>query len=240
NVLNQTALDLDRAENRITFNQEQVAQLDARAAVLSAEIEQAARQGSELNTRLDAQREAVAALRKQSIALEAGLRESTEQVSARGADQNQLESRMEELRQMAGQLVEEAAHRQAESLQAEEIAARHAAAEEQRATDIRETEHLCTALQSTAESADTGFQLRSSWPANFAKRSARRSHSWLDFARQSRRPAKDSSKFVRIYPQSARGTLPSSRFCASAPTLPMRCKSFSTRAKRASLAASAQ
>ncbi len=159
NVLNQTALDLDRAENRITFNQEQVAQLDARAAVLSAEIEQAARQASELNTRLTAQREAVAALREQSVALEAGLRESTEQVSASGANQNQLESRMEELRQIAGQLVEEAAHRQAESLQAEEIATRHTAAEEQRATDIREMEQLCAALQSTAESADAGFQI---------------------------------------------------------------------------------
>ena len=158
NVLNQTALDLDRAENRITFNQEQVAQLDARAAVLSTEIEQAVRQASELNTRLAAQREAVAALREQSIALEAGLRESTEQVSASGANQNQLESRMEELRQIAGQLVEEAARRQAESLQAEEVATRHTTAEEQRVKDIREMEQLCAALQSTAESADAGFQ----------------------------------------------------------------------------------
>ncbi len=159
NVLNQTALDLDRAENRITFNQEQVAQLDARAAVLSAEIEQAVRQGSELTTRLAEQGQAVAALRGQSVALEAGLKESTEQVSASGADQDHLESRMEELRQMAGHLVEEAAHKQAESLQAEEIAARHTAAEEQRATDIREMEQLCTALQSTANSADAGFQV---------------------------------------------------------------------------------
>ncbi|HEV3483000.1 MAG TPA: AAA family ATPase, partial [Candidatus Acidoferrales bacterium] len=158
NVLNQTALDLDRAENRITFNQEQVAQLDARAAVLAAEIEQAERQGAELATRLAAQREAVTALREQSVALETGLRESTEQVSASGADQNRLESRMEELRQMAGQLAEEAAHRQAESLQVEEVAARHTTAEEQRATGIREMEELCAALQSTADSADAGFQ----------------------------------------------------------------------------------
>ena len=31
NVLNQTALDLDRAENRVTFNREQIAQLESRA-----------------------------------------------------------------------------------------------------------------------------------------------------------------------------------------------------------------
>ncbi|HEY6902760.1 MAG TPA: chromosome segregation protein SMC [Candidatus Acidoferrales bacterium] len=158
NVLNQTALDLDRAENRITFNQEQVAQLDARSAALAIEVEQAERQGAELATRLAAQREAVAGLREQSAALETGLRESTEQVSASGADQTQLESRMEELRQMAGQLAEEAAHRQAESLQAEEVAARHTSAEEQRAAGIREMEELCAALQSTADSADAGFQ----------------------------------------------------------------------------------
>jgi chromosome segregation protein len=157
-VLNQTALDLDRAENRITFNQEQVAQLDARAAVLAAEIEQAEGQGAELSARLAAQRETVTALREQSAALEAGLRESTEQVSASGSDQDQLESRMEELRQMAGRLAEEAAHRQAESLQAEEIAAQHTSAEQQRATGIREMEALCAALQSTADSADAGLQ----------------------------------------------------------------------------------
>ena len=65
---------------------------------LSAEIEQAVRQASELNTRLAAQQEAVAALREQSIALEAGLRESAEHASASAErNQNQLESRMEEL-----------------------------------------------------------------------------------------------------------------------------------------------
>jgi chromosome segregation protein len=158
NVLNQTALDLDRAENRIAFNREQVAQLDSRAALLTAEIEQAVQQASGLASRLAAQREAVAALREQAASLEAGLHESSEQVSASGADQGLLESRMEDLRQRASALMEEAAHRQAESLQAEEMAARHASAEEQRSTSIREIEQQCAALGSQADSADAAFQ----------------------------------------------------------------------------------
>ena len=44
NLLGQTALDLDRAENRITFNREQTAQIDARAGRLVIETEVAERQ----------------------------------------------------------------------------------------------------------------------------------------------------------------------------------------------------
>ena len=43
NMLGQTALDLDRAENRITFNREQAAQIESRATKLVVEIEQAER-----------------------------------------------------------------------------------------------------------------------------------------------------------------------------------------------------
>ena len=158
NVLNQTALDLDRAENRITFSREQVAQLDSRAMLLTAEIAQAVQQASELASRLAMQRETVAALREQTASLEAGLRESSEQVSASGADQGLLESRMEELRQTASALVEEAARRQAESLQAEETAVRHASAEVQRSASIREIELQCAALGSQADSADATYE----------------------------------------------------------------------------------
>ena len=48
NVLNQTELSLQSCENRITFNQEQVAQLESRATKLEVEIEQAERAAAEL------------------------------------------------------------------------------------------------------------------------------------------------------------------------------------------------
>src|SRR5580658_10036547 len=80
NLLGQTALDLDRAENRITFNQEQVAQLEARASRLSFEIEQAVSQEADLTTRFATQQESVVALRALASSLESSLRESTEHV----------------------------------------------------------------------------------------------------------------------------------------------------------------
>src|ERR1700733_857814 len=158
NSLSQTALDLDRAENRITFNREQVAQLESRASQLAIELEVALRQAGDLSARLAAHPESVAALRGQAAALESGLRESTEHVFASSTTQQQLESQMEELRRLAHALVEQSARGQAESQQAEEAAARHAAAEEQRSASMRTIERECAALQSRADEAAANFE----------------------------------------------------------------------------------
>ncbi len=153
NMLGQTALDLDRAENRIAFNREQFAQLESRAAHLALEIEQALRHNADLSSRHAVQIESSAAFRGQARALEAGLRESTEHVSASSETQTQLERRIEEFRRLAHALVEESARGQAESQQADEAAARHAAAEEQRAGAMRAIERECAALQVRADEA---------------------------------------------------------------------------------------
>ena len=137
NLLGQTVLDLDRAENRITFNREQAAQVEARAMRLVVETEVAERQVNDLGARMAAHREAVAILREQTSTIETLLRETTERSSTTAAEQIQMEARMEELRQLAGRLVEESARELAESLQAEEAAARHTAAEEQRAAAMQ-------------------------------------------------------------------------------------------------------
>jgi chromosome segregation protein len=137
NLLGQTSLNLDRAENRITFNREQLAQLASRSTRVTLEIEQAERQATDLAARMDAQRDAVAQLREQSGAVESGLREATEKVGLSNAEQERLEASIAELRALAGKLVEESARMQAESLQAEEAAARHTAAEEQRSEAAR-------------------------------------------------------------------------------------------------------
>jgi chromosome segregation protein len=157
NLLGQAALDLDRAENRITFNREQMAQLETRAMGLAAEIGEAERQAAELAARMAGQLEAVASLRGQAAALEAVLRETTEQASASATGQEQLEARMEELRQLAGRLAEESAREHAESLQAEEAAARHTAAEESRAQAMLAIETQCQALGQRQDSAETAF-----------------------------------------------------------------------------------
>jgi chromosome segregation protein len=157
NLLGQTALDLDRAENRISFNREQMAQIDARAARLALEIEHAEKLSADLGTRIQSHRESVAQLRQETAALETALRDTVEQSAASAADQQLLEARIEELRQLAGRLVEESAREQAESLQADEAAARHASAESERTEAMRavETEHAALALRSTT--ADGAF-----------------------------------------------------------------------------------
>ncbi len=159
NLLGQTALDLDRAENRITFNREQTAQIDARVARLVVETEVAERQVGDMTTRMTAHREAVFALREQTASVEASLRETTEQSLASISEQQQLETRMEELRQIAGRLVEESAREQAESVQAEEAAARYTAAEEQRTAAMRAVESECSALAGKVAAAEETFTL---------------------------------------------------------------------------------
>ncbi|MGH9717406.1 MAG: chromosome segregation protein SMC [Candidatus Acidiferrales bacterium] len=157
NLLGQTSLDLDRAENRITFNREQTAQLDSRINALSVEIEQAATQSSELAARIGAQRESAAGLRSQAAQLEAALRESSERVSSGVAEQDELEKHIAELRELAARLVEESARAQAESLQAEEAAARHVAAEAQRSEAQRAIEEECAALEARAAGSEAAF-----------------------------------------------------------------------------------
>jgi chromosome segregation protein len=157
NQLGQTSLDLDRAENRITFNREQTAQLDLRIHTLGEEIEQAAKQSAELAARIGAQRESVAALRNQGAQLEAALRESSERVSASVAGQSELEAQIAELRQLAARLVEQSARAQAESLQAEEAAARHTAAEALRSEALRAIEEECAALEARAAGSEAAF-----------------------------------------------------------------------------------
>jgi chromosome segregation protein len=161
NLLGQTALDLDRAENRITFNREQAAQLASRAERLAIEIEQATRQAVDLAARVDVQKASVSALRGQALTVEASLREASENVSSRAAEQGRLETRMEELRRLASRLVEESARQQAESQQAEEAAARHSAAEEARASSLMAIEQECLALEARLEGAEGAFALAS-------------------------------------------------------------------------------
>ena len=158
NLLGQTALDLDRAENRITFNREQVAQIDMRATRLVVELEQAERQAAELGARMVAQREAASSLREQTAILEAALRQTTEQTASSTVEQERLEVRITELRQLAARMVEESAREQAESVQAEETAARYTAAEEQRGAELRAIETEYAALTEKVAAAEETFQ----------------------------------------------------------------------------------
>ncbi|MGH9682158.1 MAG: chromosome segregation protein SMC [Candidatus Acidiferrales bacterium] len=154
NLLGQTALDLDRAENRIAFNREQAVQLEARTSRLTVQIQQEERQGADLFNRLAGQREATDALREETTAVEAALRNAVDRTSSAATEQANLEARMEELRQLAAKLVEESAREQAEATQAEDAAGRDASAEEQRSAAIRAIEEEHAIFAARAEAAD--------------------------------------------------------------------------------------
>jgi chromosome segregation protein len=154
NMLGMTTLDLDRAENRILFTREQAAQVESRAALLSTEIEHAQSRAAELAARVGAQREAVATLRGQTAGLEQALREAAESVASSAAEQSQLESRLAELRDLAGRLLEKSAREQAESRQAEEESIRHATAEAERASGLRAIEMESEEMTKRVATAD--------------------------------------------------------------------------------------
>jgi len=159
NLLGQTAIELDRAENRITFNKEQAAQLASRSMRLAIEMEDAARQASALSSRMDVQREAVATLREQSAALETALRASMETVSTSTSEQERLEARTEELRLLAARFVEESSREQAESQRAEEAAERLTAAEKQRSFALCTLEEQFAALESQVQLVGEAYGL---------------------------------------------------------------------------------
>ena len=158
NLLSQTALDLDRAENRILFNQEQARQLEMRAAKVVVEIEHADRDAADLQNRMTAHNESVAELRTNTAALESALRDAMESAASDAAEQQALEARIDELRLTAARLGEESVRSHAEALQGQEAVARLSAAETQRATALATIEADCVAHSERAHSTDERSQ----------------------------------------------------------------------------------
>jgi len=158
NRLGQAALELDRAENRIVFNREQVAQLEARSTRLSAEIEQAADQALQLETRSLEQRETVETLRQENAQLETSLRSFLERAAVGSTEQEGLEARIEELRQSAIRLGEEAIRWQAEKEQAEAALAGHREAQARSEQALRQVEAECANQQQRSRAAEELWQ----------------------------------------------------------------------------------
>jgi chromosome segregation protein len=132
NLLNQSALELDRAENRIAFNREQEAQIASRVDQLAAEIAQAESQTSQVEARVTAHRESVAQLREESSRLDSHLQNFARQMEADAAEQASLDQLIANLRDAASRSGEDSVRAQVESLQAEDLAARISAEHAQR------------------------------------------------------------------------------------------------------------
>jgi chromosome segregation protein len=120
NVLNLTALEVDRSENRIAFNRQRAEELKGRHAQVDAELAQASAQAAEWETRSESQVQAVTMLREESGALTGSVEELAKRAESRAAQITGCEARIDALRRSASEARENLLRLHGEQKQAEE------------------------------------------------------------------------------------------------------------------------
>ena len=158
NVLNLTALEVDRGENRIAFNRQRAEELAGRHAQVHAEFEQATAQAADCEARSTSQIQAVTLLREESGKLVARVEELAKRAESRAAQIAESETRIETLRRSASEAGESLLHLHGEQKQAEEALVHQA--EALRKLEATEHDILETSMRTRddAESAAHDFE----------------------------------------------------------------------------------
>src|SRR6202047_741598 len=120
NVLNLTALEVDRGENKINFNRQRSEELSQRHTQVSSELNQAATQTAECERRSAAQIHTVTQSREESGALTARVEDLAGRAHSRGALITESEKRIEALRRSELEAGESPLRLHGEQKQAEE------------------------------------------------------------------------------------------------------------------------
>jgi len=120
NVLNLTALEVDRSENRIAFNRQRAAELAGRHAQVDAELGQATAQAVEWESRSASQILAVTLLREESGILTARVEELAKRAESRAVQISESEARIEALRRSSSEAGESLLRLHGDQKQAEE------------------------------------------------------------------------------------------------------------------------
>jgi chromosome segregation protein len=128
NHLNLTALEVDRCENRIAFNQQRAGELAGRGGQIATEITEATAQASEWESHNAAQQSSMQLLREESGVLTARVEELVAQAEARASQIHESEMRIEALRQSAFEAGESLLRLHGEQKQAEEALVHQSAA----------------------------------------------------------------------------------------------------------------
>ena len=123
NVVNQTALEVDRCENRITFNRTRSAELGGRNKQLAAERQTITAQQLDWESRNAGQQQAVAAARSDSVAVSARVEDLGGRAILRASQIADAETRMEALRRVSSEASESVLRLHGEQKQAEEALA---------------------------------------------------------------------------------------------------------------------
>ncbi|HWF14141.1 MAG TPA: chromosome segregation protein SMC [Candidatus Acidoferrales bacterium] len=125
NVLGQTALELDRSENRILFNKQRTAELTGRLQQLAGELEQGAAQAAQVETRATMHGESVATIKTEVTRVETILASLTAATAEISGAHHSAEEQIAMLRRTAAQLGEELTRLHGEQAQAEQTLAHH-------------------------------------------------------------------------------------------------------------------
>ena len=120
NVLNLTALEVDRGENKINFNRQRSEELSLRHTQVSSELSQAAAQAAECERRSAAQIQAVTQLREESGVLTARVEDLSGRAHSRASLITESEERIEALRRSELEAGESLLRLHGEQKQAEE------------------------------------------------------------------------------------------------------------------------
>ena len=157
NQLNLTALEADRAENRIAFNRQRAEELAARRGQIGAETSQVSAQAAEWETRSASQQQTVSTLREEAAGLAAMVEELAERAQRRAAQIADSERRIETLRRTASQAGESLLQLHGEQKQAEEALVHQGEALRKR--EASEHELLETSIHARDEAEEAAYAL---------------------------------------------------------------------------------
>ena len=166
NHLNLTALEVDRCENRIAFNQQRSGELAGRGGQIATEITEAAAQAGEWESRNSAQQSSMQLLREESAGLTARVEDLATRAEARASQIHESEMRIEALRQSAFEAGESLLRLHGEQKQAEEALVHQSAA--LRKLEVNEA----VLLESSIQIRDGAERAALEWEAANARLSA--------------------------------------------------------------------
>jgi chromosome segregation protein len=166
NVLNATALEVDRTENRIAFNRQRATELSSRRTQISSEMAEAAAQATEWEARSATQQLAATSLREESGVLSGRVEELATRAESRATQIQQSEARIEALRRSASEAGESLLRLHGEQKQAEEALVHHLDALHKREA----SEH--DLLESSIRIRDEADQAAYDWEAASAQLNA--------------------------------------------------------------------
>jgi len=120
NQLNLTALEVDRAENKIAFNTQRASELQGRRGQIAADLTEVTTQTTDWETRSASQRQTVTMLRQEASGLANRVEELHSRAQSRIAQISESEARIEALRRTASEAGENLLRLHGEQKQAEE------------------------------------------------------------------------------------------------------------------------